>query len=33
MTQQLLGWIMLGAAAVLIFIGNLVISKIVKIEV
>jgi len=33
MTQQLVGWIMLGAAAALILIGNLFIRKIVRIEV
>ena len=33
MTQQLLGWIMLGAAGLLILVGNLVISRIVRIEV
>ncbi len=33
MTQQLLGWLMLGLAGFLILIGNLFIRKIVKIEV
>ena len=33
MTKQFLGWVMLGAAAVLILIGNLIINKIVKIKV
>ena len=33
MTQQLLGWIMLAGAALLIFTGNLIIRRIVRIEV
>jgi tight adherence protein B len=33
MTQQPLGWLMLGAAAVMIGIGNLVIRRIVKIDI
>jgi tight adherence protein B len=33
MTEQLLGWLMMGFAGFLILIGNLVIRKIVKIEV
>jgi tight adherence protein B len=33
MTQQLLGWVMLAGAALLIFVGNLFIRKIVKIQV
>jgi tight adherence protein B len=33
MTTQLFGWIMLGAAGVLILVGNLIINKIVKIKV
>jgi tight adherence protein B len=33
MVQQVLGWLMLGAAGFLILVGNLFISKIVKIDV
>jgi tight adherence protein B len=33
MTQQLLGWVMLGAAGMLILMGNYFIRKVVKIDV